>query len=103
MVVDHAHRLHIRVADGRADELEAPLEEVLAERVRLGGLGGHPIVAIDPRSSVDESPDISIEAAELLLHREEGLRIRYGTVDLQPVAHDALVLHEPSPAAGVES
>ena len=35
VIVDHARGLHVRVHDRRADELEAALLQVLAERIRL--------------------------------------------------------------------
>src|SRR5262245_31103171 len=54
VVVDDADRLHERVADGRTDEPEAALQEVLAHRARIL-----------------EAPDVGVEAAEFLLHREE--------------------------------
>ena len=40
VVVDHADRLHERVADRRPDEAEAAPLQVLAQRLRLRGLGG---------------------------------------------------------------
>ena len=40
VIVHHAGRLHVRIADGRADEPEAPLLEVGAHALRLGRLGG---------------------------------------------------------------
>ena len=35
MIVDHPGGLHVRVADRRADELEAALLQVFAQRIRL--------------------------------------------------------------------
>src|SRR4051812_48495071 len=40
MIVHHAHGLHERIADGRADEGEAATPEVLAHRVALRRAGG---------------------------------------------------------------
>ena len=43
VIVDHPGRLHMRVANRRADELEAALFQVLAHGVGLGA-GGRVIV-----------------------------------------------------------
>src|SRR3989442_12595840 len=67
MVVDHADRLHVGIADGRADELEAALREILAQRIGLHRLHRHLVAAVDQRLSFHKAPDISVEAAELLL------------------------------------
>src|SRR4029434_10402635 len=41
VIIDHASGLHMGVADGRADELEAALTQILSQRVgfRAGGAG----------------------------------------------------------------
>src|SRR5204863_4969495 len=96
VIVDHADRLHKGIADGRADEFEAALEEILAKGIGFGGLRRHlsrAVATIEHRSAADEAPDVRIEAAELPLHGEKRLGVADGGVDLQPVAHDALVLH----------
>src|SRR5260221_10758312 len=76
VVVHHADGLHEGIADGRTDEAEATLEKILAHRFR-----------------VLEAPDVGVEAAEFLLHREEGLRVGDRAVDFQPVADNARVFH----------
>src|SRR3954447_25768479 len=91
VIIHHADRLHEGIADGRADELEAALEEILAQRVRLRGFCRHCPAGVDARRAADEAPHISVEAAELLLHGEKGPGIGNGRVDLQAVAHDAFV------------
>jgi hypothetical protein len=40
VIVDHASGLHMSVADGRADELEAALAQVLTQRIRFRAGGG---------------------------------------------------------------
>src|SRR4051794_25269272 len=77
VVVDDADRLHERVADGRPDEAEAALQEVLAHRL-----------------CVLEAPDIGVETAEFLLHGEKRFCVAHGALDLQSVANDALVTHQ---------
>src|SRR5690606_22035527 len=92
VVVHHAARLHERVADGRAHEAETAPREVLAERVRDGRARRHLLLrapAIHPRPPVDEAPEIRVEAAERLLHREKRARVRHRRLDLEAVAHDA--------------
>src|SRR6266478_977398 len=41
------------------------------------------------RLSIDESPNVGVEAAELLLNRHEGLSVLNRGVDLQTIANDA--------------
>src|SRR5207244_3711045 len=75
VVIDHADGLHVRVDDGGTDESEATAFQVLAEGVGLVRprwdvfeLSG----AILSRPPVDETPLISGEAPELVLHLQEG-------------------------------
>src|ERR1044071_8470990 len=75
VVVHHAHGLHVRIADRRADELEAALQQVLAEGVRLRGFHRHLASLEHDRLAADEAPDILVEAAEFLLHGEQRDRI----------------------------
>src|SRR5947207_316647 len=75
VVVDHADGLHECVADRRADEFESAPQKVLAQGVGLGRPGGNlfntfPLVT--DWLSADELPEVSVEAAELLLDIEEG-------------------------------
>src|SRR5438034_10194369 len=93
VVVDHAHRLHVRVADGRADELETALQKILAQCIGLRRLHRHLVAAIDQRLSVHKTPDIGIETAELLLHREERLGVADAACELQAIANDAFITH----------
>jgi hypothetical protein len=91
------HRLHKRITNGRAHEAEAAPLQVFAH-----GIGFHcarrklPHRAADihARAAADELPDIGIEAAKLLHHREKGLRVADGRRNLQPVAHDAGVAEQ---------
>src|SRR2546425_7080253 len=93
VIVNHADRLHVRIADGRADELEAALQQILAQRIGLRRLRRHLVAAIDQRLSVHKAPDISVEAAELFLHREEGLGVADAAFELQAIANDAFITH----------
>src|SRR6185436_3618089 len=58
VVVHHADRLHVGVADGRADELEAARQQVLAECVRLRGFYRHLAALEHDRLVADEAPHV---------------------------------------------
>jgi hypothetical protein len=76
----------------RPHEGEAALLEVPGERIGFGRGGGHALSvprAIDDGLPADEGPHVVVEAAELLLHGEEGLGVLDGALDLQAVTHDA--------------
>src|SRR6185503_90419 len=97
VVVDESRRLHVRVNDRRADELEAAAFEILRERVGL--LAGRRHVAllapaIHDRLVADEAPNVTVERAELFLDLEEAARIRDGCSDLLAVADDTCILHQ---------
>src|SRR4026209_569864 len=97
VVVHHADRLHERVADRRANEFESALQEITAQRVRLGSLRRdlrrYP-PSIDPGRSPDEPPDVGGEAAKLLLNREDAPPAAHRAIDLQPVANDPGILQQ---------
>ena len=74
VVVHHADGLHVGVHDRAADELEAALLEILAERVgffRGRGQLLHAVEAVLNRPAIDEAPDVFVERAELFLHIEK--------------------------------
>src|SRR3989442_3182205 len=86
VVVHHAGRLHVRVADRGADELEAALLQILGQGVGLRrgrpeGFSGHP-VGIAHCPVAREAPDVPIETAILLLDLQKTPRIGDGTFDL---------------------
>src|SRR6185369_4516770 len=79
MVVDHTRSLHERVADCRSHEAEAALFQLAAHGVRYRRACrsfAHRAPAVDARAPSGELPDVLGKAAELLLHHEEGARIR---------------------------
>src|SRR5207245_9796254 len=66
MVVDHPHRLHERIADRRADEPEAALDERGAHPIRYAGPGGQVSQAaagVLLRRAGHEAPQERIERA----------------------------------------
>src|ERR1700704_1154911 len=70
VVVHHADRLHVRVNDGRTNETESSTLEVLADCIRLGGSRRnlpHRLPSVELGTSLDKTPAIGIETAELLL------------------------------------
>ena len=95
MIVDQSGRLHVRVNDRAADKLEAALFEVFTQRVRLGRCCRHVTVFSETvlyRFAANEIPDVFAEAAELLLYRNERLRVADRRSNLQPVPDDAGIL-----------
>src|SRR5688572_5385852 len=98
VVVHHPHRLHERVADRRAHESEPAPLEILAQRIRLWRAGGdlaERTPAIHLRRPTHELPCVAIEAAELPLHIEECLRVRYRALDLAAVSDDSGIREDP--------
>jgi len=91
VIVHHSHGLHIRVADRTANEFETTPFQLFAHGVRLRRLGGdslHRFPCVLPRLTVDESPDVLVEAAEFLLYGQERFGILDGGFDLQPITND---------------
>src|SRR5262249_33224895 len=88
---------HEGVADGRADEGEAPLAQRLRHGLALLRLGRdlpQRPPGIELRLSAHELPEEWREAALLLLDLQEAAGVRDGPLDLGPVAHDPRVLHQ---------
>src|SRR5579864_110921 len=106
VIVDHPGRLHESVNDGRPDEAEAALFEVLADRIRERRAAGHLLHAATAalqRLPVDETPQVGIERAEFAPDAEKGAGVVDGGLDLQPVADDAGVAEQPPDVAGAEA
>ncbi len=97
VVVDEPRRLHVRVDDRRADELETARFQILAERIRFLARRRHVAVLaplVHDRRAVHELPHVRVEAAELFLDSKERTRVGDGSFDLLSIAHDAGVAHE---------
>src|SRR5436190_17492744 len=97
MVVHHADRLHVRIHDGRTDEAESAVLEILAERVGFGGGRRnlpHRLPSIQTGPSIDEPPAISVETSELVLDREKRPRVAHSGFDLHPVSNDRRIRSE---------
>src|SRR5580658_1554705 len=81
VIVHEAGGLHERVHDGRPDEPESALLQILAQRARLVAFGGKvftPFNVIIYGLPADEMPDIRIEGSELFLDFLECLRVAHG-------------------------
>src|SRR3970282_1345888 len=91
MIINHANRLHVCIADCRADELELPFPQSLAHHLRLRRVGGE-LLQVPPsilyRLTADEPPDEGVETAKLLLDSQKRLCILDGRHNLQLVADD---------------
>src|SRR5215470_269642 len=98
MIVDHADSLHEGVDDGRADELETAAGKFFRNLARYRGFRRHLFGAaeiVHLRLAVEKIPEQAREAGSLLHHLEVGARGQDGTFDLQSIAHDAGILHQP--------
>ena len=97
VIVDHAGGLHMGVADGRADELEAALVQILTQRIGFRA-GGRIILqsaeSVDHGRMINEAPDIGRKAAEGCLYVKKPLGIGDGRMDFLPVADNAGVLQQ---------
>jgi hypothetical protein len=97
VVIDHPGRLHQGVADRRADKLEPALQQVAAHRVGFGRARwnvGHPSPAVLLRLVADETPEVSVEASQLLARHEERFRVLDRGCNLQTVSYDADVAEQ---------
>src|ERR1700687_1565822 len=91
VIVHHADRLHVRINDGRTNETEPPLFEILAKRVRFTGGSRnlqHRLPAVEFGSSIDEPPAIGIKTSQLFLNCEERPGVAYRSFDFHPVPND---------------
>src|SRR5437762_223809 len=94
MIIDHADGLHEGVADRRADKFETTPAQVLAHCVGLFRSRGNfakrtPGVLFG--FVADELPDVSVEAAELLLDRQEGFGVLNRRGNLESIANNARI------------
>ena len=98
MIVDHAGRLHQRVADRCADKLESTPRQIAAHRVRFRrprGYLSHRPPAILLRLAADKTPKITVEASQFFPKREKCFRILDRCRDFQPIPDDAGVAKQP--------
>jgi hypothetical protein len=80
MVIDNACGLKVSIDDRRTYEPEASMDQILTDLIRERSPGGHFrdfFPAVDDGSVIHETPDISIEAAELFLNGNK----TFGVID----------------------
>jgi hypothetical protein len=68
VIVDHPGGLHVGVANRRTDKFESALLQVFAQRIRFRAgrrIVFEPSQLMHDRFSVNEAPDISVEATKL--------------------------------------
>src|ERR1700694_4274622 len=97
MVIHQSGGLHEGVADGRADEVEAALFQILAHRVRFRSARRNSLPQpprVHSRFAPDKLPDVAVERAELLLDLEKCLGVLYRRSHLQPVTDDPLIAQQ---------
>src|SRR5580765_123600 len=97
VVIHHSHSLHEGVTDRTSDETKAALFQILAHRIRHRR-ARRDLARLCPRihslTASNKLPDVSIKAAEFFCNCQHCLRITDCARNLQPVAHDAFVVHE---------
>src|SRR6185437_14868426 len=103
VIVRRSHRLHHRIANRRADKLKPALLQFFAQRIRFSRPRRHSAAGsrILQRTSIDESPQIHVEAAKFLLHSQKSLCILNRRRNFQPVAYDSRIRQQLSHATFV--
>ncbi len=103
VIVHHADRLHIRINDGRTDEAESPVLEILTQHV--GFERGrrnlpHCLPPVELGSSIHETPAVGVKASELFLNFEKRPGVAHRGFDFHTVPNDRRIqceLLNPSP------
>ena len=91
MIVDHAGRLHQRVANRRTDKFKSAPEKIMAHCIGFNcarGHLGHAPPAILDWLPIDEAPKVSVETPEPLLHSEKIFCVLDRGRDFQSVPHN---------------
>ena len=94
VIVDQACRLHVRIHDRTAHELEAALLEVFAQRIGFRRSRWYVTVFLEAaldRLAADEVPDVFAETTEFLLHGQEGPGIADRRPNLESISDNARV------------
>jgi hypothetical protein len=97
VIVYHAGGLHMSVADRRADKLEAALLQIFAQCIRLRAgrwVVFEPSQLIHDWLSVNEAPDVFVEATKLSLNLQKTLRVVDSSDDFLFVANDARIVEQ---------
>jgi hypothetical protein len=94
MIIDHSHCLHESIADRWTREFKPVSPQILAQGLGFGRLRRNifrRLTFILLRPATNESPDILVETAELLLQSKERFCIPDGSLNLQPISYDILI------------
>src|SRR5580700_694013 len=97
VIVDHAGRLHQRIADRRAHKLESSPQQIAAHRIgfrRTRGHVRHTPPAILFWFASDKTPQVSVETPQLFPHREKRLRVLDRGRNLQSIPYDPSVAEQ---------
>jgi hypothetical protein len=92
MVIDNANGLEMGINDRRTYESEASLNQILADSIRERSPGGYLrefFPAVDDGFIIHETPDISIETAELFLNGKKTFGVIDGRLNLSPIPYDS--------------
>ena len=80
MIIHHAHGLHKGIADRRPDKGESSFLQIFAHGIGLGGIRRnfmYIVPCVLHGFTIDETPDIRIKTAELLLHFQKRPGVRH--------------------------
>jgi hypothetical protein len=94
MIIDHSHCLHESIADRWTSEFKPVSPQILTQGIGFSRLRRNifrRLAFILPWPATNESPDIRIETAELLLQSKEQFGITDGSLNLQPISYNILI------------
>ena len=97
VIIHHSGGLHISIADGGANKLEATALKCFTHVIGSGRFCGYiglhlPIVA--GRLTSHKAPDKRIKTAKLFLHRDKFLGVVYRSEHLQTISYDGYILQQ---------
>ena len=97
MIIYHSHTLHVRIADGGTNKLEAALFQIFTHSIALRAARRYIrdfARTIDYRFAIDKPPDILAKAAEFFLNFEKSFCVSSDRKYFKPVANDPRVKQE---------
>src|SRR5215470_2588086 len=103
MVVHHADGLHESITNRRPDEPKTVRPQIGRQGVRHTGARRDPprrSPAVLDRLAVHKMPDVSLQTPMTSLELERGPGVLDCGLDLEPVADDAGVFHQPADLTG---
>ena len=97
VIVEHSGRLHVGLADDRADELKSAAAEIFAEPDRFGScrreiFGGFKLS--DDWTAFDKAPDVVGKGSEFRFHFEKAAGVVDRCGDFPAVSDQAAVVHQ---------